>query len=285
MILKRLTPHPLLAPHIEKMWVFESDAGIPAGDLSTVVPNTLTKMIVSYRGSLTSSRGGKLIRVSPETSISFIGPMEGPVTIGSSGPTGSIGVEFKPSSAYRFFPFAMHELRNRVELSGDVLGRQGSEMQLRVADCPTLERKLAVLESCLLDLLHASDRRDPVVEWAVGEIHRSAGMVSIADVCRRLGYSRRYVDMRFADHVGLAPKKLAGISRFHRVFLDYAIRDTGALTRDDFADPYYDQSHFIREFKRFAGLTPRTYLRTMNEFGEIFYRGSGLTSLSSNTAG
>jgi len=273
-VLKRMRPHPLLAPHIEKMWLFESETGIPAGDMRTVVPNGLMKMIVSYRGSLTSSRGGELMRVSPEASISFIGLMEKPVTIDSAGPTGSIGVEFKPCSAYRFFPFALKELKNRVELSSDILGRQGADLRQRVADSPTVDGKIAAIESYLLDLLHTFDRRDPVVEWAVGEIRQSAGMVSITDLCERLGYSKRYLDMRFADHVGLAPKLFAGINRFLYVFRHFAIRDVPDTIRADLADPYYDQSHFIREFKRFAGRTPQAYLSSKNDFGEIFHRGS-----------
>jgi AraC-like DNA-binding protein len=168
----------------------------------------------------------------------------------------------------------LRELSSRVELSGDVLGRRGAHIQERVADCPTVGGKLAAVERWLLELLHASERRDPVVEWAVAEIRRSAGMGRIADLCERLGYSRRYLDMRFADHVGLSPKLFAGINRFLSVFRCVAVRDIPDALPSTLADPYYDQSHFIREFRRFTGRSPRRYLGSMNDFGEIFYRGS-----------
>jgi AraC-like DNA-binding protein len=272
-VLKRLAPHPRLAPFIEKMWLFQSATGIPPGDMRTVVPNGLAKMIVSFRGSLRAARAGTLMREAPEASICLIGLTEQPVTIDSPGPTGSIGVELRPGSAWRFFPCSLGELKNRVELSPDVLGRAGAELQRRVEDSPSVEGKVAAIERFLLERLDASPDEDPVVEWAVREIRRSAGMVSINDPCERLGYSKRYLDLRFADHVGLSPKLFASINRFLFVFRHFAQREPSRAFAAG-ADPYYDLSHFIREFKRFAGRSPRSYLKSLNDFGEIFYRGT-----------
>jgi len=273
-ILRRVSPHPFLAPHVEKMWLFESDAGIPAGDIRTIIPNGLFKMIIPYRGSLISARRGSLMRVCPEGSISLVGLMEQPVTIDSAGPSGAIGIEFKPSSAYRFFPFSLKEVRNSVALSDEMLGRHAAEMQRRLLDMPTVEGKLASIQGYLLSMLHDSERSDPLVEWAVGEIRKSQGMVSIIDLCRRSGYSKRYLEVRFADHVGLNPKLLAGIMRFQPVFRSYSQRGVVSGFPRGIPASYYDQSHFIREFKRFTGRSPGSYLNALNDFGEIFYRGT-----------
>ena len=97
-----------------------------------------------------SVRNGSLIRVCPEGSISLVGLMEQPVTIDSAGPSGAIGIEFKPSSAYRFFPFSLKEFRNSVALSDEMLGRQAAEMQRRLLDMPTVEGKLAWIQGYLL---------------------------------------------------------------------------------------------------------------------------------------
>ena len=144
-------------------------------------------MIIPYRGSLISARRGSLMRVCPEGSISLVGLMEQPVTIDSSGPSGAIGIEFKPSSAYRFFPFSLKEVRNSVALSDEMLGRQAAEMQRRLVDMPTVEGKLASIQGSLLSMLHDNERSDPLVEWAVGEIRKSHGMVSIIDLCQQVG--------------------------------------------------------------------------------------------------
>jgi AraC-like DNA-binding protein len=273
-ILRLLPPHPLLAPHVDKMWLFESETGIPTGDLRTIVPNGLMKMIFSWRGSLTSSRGGTLIRRCPEGSFSIVGLMEQPVTIDGPGPTGTIGIEFKPGSAYRFFPLPLKELRNRVALGDEVLGRPVSEIQRQVADAERIPEKVSRVQEYLLSLLRASERSDPLVEWAVGEIRRSGGLVTVKDLCARSGYTKRHLDQRFADHVGLNPKLLAGITRFLPVFRAVSRRDPLRRLPPTIPEFYYDQSHFIREFRKYTGRSPGTYLRALNDFGEIFHRGA-----------
>ena len=255
------------------MWLFESDTGIPSGDMRTIIPNGLLKIIIPYRGSLTSQQRGSLMRICPEGSISLVGLMEQPVTIDRVGPSGALGIEFKPSCAYRFFPFSLKEIKNSVALSDEMLGQHAAELQRRLLDIPNAEGKLALVQRYLLSVLGDKERYDPLVEWAVGEIRRSQGMVSITDLCRRSGYSKRYVDLHFADHVGLNPKLLAGIMRFQPVFRSYSQRGMANGFPRGIPDSYYDQSHFIREFKRFTGRSPGSYLNALNDFGEIFYRG------------
>ncbi len=271
MILRRVRPCAELAPYVEKLWLFESSAGIPPGDLRTIVPNGLMKLIVSYRGSLTSARASGPIRRCPEGSMSLVGLMEQPVTIDSGGPTGTIGVELKPTAAYRFFPFRLKDVTNGVALAEEVLDSRAREMQRRLADEPTVEGKLDLVQRFLVSLLRDRETFDPLVEWAVGEIQRTGGTVTVADLCRESGYSKRYLDLRFSEHVGLGPKAVAGITRFLPVFRRYSQRAGSPL---QFPEAYYDQSHFIREFKRYTGRTPTSYLRALNDFGEIFYRES-----------
>ena len=260
----------MLAPHIEKLWVFESETGIPSDDMRTKLPDGLLKMVISCRGSLSAWRNETLIRRYPEGSVYLAGQMDRPVRIDSRGPTGAIGIEFKPSSAFRFFPFPLNEIKNSVVLGSEAIGGAFSETLRRIEDCPAIDGKLSTVQSYLLATLAAEDRSDLVVEWAVGKIRESQGMVSIADLCRDLGYSERHVETRFAERVGIGPKALARIHRFLPLFQSYLRRETGARS-DDVLDRYYDRSHFIREFKQFTGRSPRSYWRSTNGFGEIFH--------------
>ena len=66
----------------------------------------------------------------------------------------------------------------------------------------------------------------------------------------------------------MSPKTLAAIFRFQRVFTERK----GASPPPSALELYFDQPHFIREFKRFAGRAPGAYARERNEFGELFYR-------------
>ncbi len=89
---------------------------------------------------------------------------------------------------------------------------------------------------------------------------------------KQTGYSKRYLDMLFQRYVGLSPKTLASVSRFQYFHRLWARNPAPGFYRDEVYKFYYDQAHFIREFKRFSGYTPEQYAITDNEFGRIFYK-------------
>jgi len=85
-----------------------------------------------------------------------------------------------------------------------------------------------------------------------------------------MGYTRRHVDREFADNVGLSPKTIAGIVRFQRFYSGSLASLPQGLLDQELYDFYYDQAHFIRQFKRFAGLPPGEFRARGNEFGRLF---------------
>lgn len=96
-------------------------------------------------------------------------------------------------------------------------------------------------------------------------------MVSIKEIETQTGYSKRYLDMLFKEHVGVSPKRLASIARFQIFYELWAKGKSKTFFKDDLYTYYYDQSHFIKEFKRFTGFTPQRFAEINNEFGRIFY--------------
>jgi transcriptional regulator GlxA family with amidase domain len=106
------------------------------------------------------------------------------------------------------------------------------------------------------------DQRDPTVEAAVTRIEAAQGRVDVARLAEDAGIGRRQLERRFGDGVGVGPALLASIFRFRSVF-DVIERDAARpWTEAALAAGYYDQSHFIREFRRFVGVSPTEFART-----------------------
>src|ERR1700754_2300409 len=101
---KKITPHPLLAPYVERMWIFESSGKLPSDDIKLIVPNGNIKLSVSYSNGIVASVLGNAFR-SKEHSIILTGLVDTPVTLDvtEDEKTGTIGLEFNPQGAYRFF--------------------------------------------------------------------------------------------------------------------------------------------------------------------------------------
>jgi methylphosphotriester-DNA--protein-cysteine methyltransferase len=97
-----------------------------------------------------------------------------------------------------------------------------------------------------------------------------AGRVSIRQLEKITGYSRRYLDILFQRHVGLSPKVLAEIFRFQRLYGKLAELQSSEDLKDDVFDDYYDQAHFVKEFKQMTGYAPGKFLREVpNQLGRL----------------
>ena len=103
------------------------------------------------------------------------------------------------------------------------------------------------------------------VSMALETFDRTGGAARVHDVSCRLGLSQRRFIQLFAAEVGLTPKLYCRIRRFQRA--RELVRNVEApdWTRVAFDCGYFDQSHLIRDFHAFSGLSPESYLRQSRE--------------------
>jgi AraC-like DNA-binding protein len=98
--------------------------------------------------------------------------------------------------------------------------------------------------------------------------------VSIDALARRASMSRRHLERRFKEVVGISPKRLARVTRFQKalhVLEESDPRGRGAVTAATCG--YADQSHFIREFRQLAGCSPAEHMLKQGELTGFFALG------------
>ena len=186
-------------------------------------------------------------------------------------------IRFRPGGAYPFLCFDVDEITDAVHGLDVVLGRATAALRERILESPTIEGKMRAVEAWLLGRARGALETNPVIDYLAGRLFAPAG-IRIADVVEEIGYTQRHVLGMFRRWVGLSPKQYGRIRRFQQV-LTSVVRRPGesgleeadlALRRSppdepDWADVaaahgYYDQSHLIREFREFSGLTPGEYV-------------------------
>jgi AraC-like DNA-binding protein len=116
------------------------------------------------------------------------------------------------------------------------------------------------LEHDLLEQLAHPLELHPAVRYALGQFQQESHGCRIAKVTDEIGLSpRRFIEL-FRRQVGLAPKVFCRVRRFQNVL--QMVRETEAVHWADVALQcgYYDQAHFIHDFRSFSDLTPSAYL-------------------------
>jgi len=265
-----IPPEQQLCPYVAFIWVFESSFGVPLADSRIIVPDGRAKIILPYRNALCAATNHQLLNAK-EQQLFLVGIQSHPTTIGSTATeTGTIGIELTPKGLYHLFKLSMHEITNRMVSFEDLFGLWGARLQTMVGDVEDLKAKIALLQTALTHLLQQNDKAYSLLDHTLDLIEETHGMMKIRELEAHIGYTRRSLDLLFKEHVGVSPKLLARIMRFQAVYQSWTQQTSPTFLRNQWPAYYYDQSHFIKEFKRFTGFTPQKYTEIANEFGRAF---------------
>lgn len=264
--------HTVLKGYVSKMWLFESNGRAPVEDMKLIAPDGKAKLTIPFRNGV-SGKNKHYYHLSKESQITLIGIQDIPaiVDVEHDAPHGNIGIEFSPLGAYRFFRIRQSELKNKLFLLEDVIGESAREIQKMIADTDDVRKKIQLIQGYLAKLLSKTEP-DLFLDHCIRQIENSKGLVTVTELGRQTGYSSRWIYEKFIDKVGLSPKTLSSIVRFNRFYQQWAKGPSPDFFRGDLYDYFYDQAHFIKEFKRFTGFSPLKFAKSENEFGRIFYK-------------
>jgi AraC-like DNA-binding protein len=183
------------------------------------------------------------------------------IVIDTSRSLSFIGVRFRPGGAGPFLGLPVGELQDRSVAPAMLWGPHARTLREKLLHTPAPQSRFRILEGFLLERLHEARERHPAVQYAIQAIGDSEGAASVASIVEHTGLSARRFIAIFRDEVGLAPKVFCRLARFRRVVGE--LREVDAVDWADIAVGcgYFDQSHFIHDFRAFAGVSPSAYLR------------------------
>jgi AraC-like DNA-binding protein len=143
-----------------------------------------------------------------------------------------------------------------------LLGPPARELRTQLLGAGSAEERFDLLEQFLLPRLSAGEAPSPIVGEAARLIEEAHGHLRIASLHADLGVSRKQLWLRFARDLGMSPKAYARLQRF--VWTLARLRESTSVEwpRLAAAAGYSDQSHLVRDFRRFASASPTEFLRT-----------------------
>jgi AraC-like DNA-binding protein len=252
---REFIPSESLRPYVRLFWVLELDDPIAFGPPERIAPDGLLEVVFHYRTPLAFRYAGE--EFAPQPRSVAVSQTRRFVEIRPEGAIGLISVRFQPWGAYHFFRPAVSAIADHQIATEFLWGQDAVDLEERLAAAAGDGERIALVESFLEAQLRRHHKAD--VEPLVRAVWKRKGRGTTADLCSDLGVGERWLQRRFAAAMGTTPK---GFSRLCRFLHACSLLRSGPASRlgdVGLECGYYDQSHFIAEFRAFSGMTPRAF--------------------------
>jgi len=263
-------PHKDLSDFVKCYWTLEGPKeAMP--HRQRIVPDGCMEMIFHY---------GDLYRQYLDDDYSIIQPrcfvfgqLTRPLEIEPTGETGIFSVRFQPGGFMPFAAISLKEMDNKAIALEQLFGKDGLEIESKILNAGTASERIRLIEAFLMQRLEDTTMTDRIVKSTIHTIITANGQLPVNKLSEQMNINRRQLERKFSSNVGLSPKQLSKVVRLQAALKMLLNRQFTSLTTLAYEGEYYDQAHFIKDFKEFTGRTPKEF------YGEnlkmsLFFSGS-----------
>ncbi len=249
-------PNIELAEFVNRYWTLEGGKeNIPLKN--TIVPDGTMKLIFHYGDTYKHHSQNGEITILPKCFL--IGQLTKPYVIEPVGITGSFVVQFKPNGFLPFASIPIKEMENTAVPLDILFGTEGNKLGEQILNASSTTERIQIIETFLFKRLIKRKTIDHIVNSTLEKIFNSHGQFSVKEFSKSNNINRRQLARKFSSAVGLSPKQLAKTIRIQRALKVLLNEEITSLTDLAYENEYFDQAHFIKEFKEFTGLTPKKF--------------------------
>lgn len=255
MTIEDYKPTDILKPFIKTYKIVESQEEVE----NRVLPNTSLAIAFRFKGQNTYHTDTEKIQL---PTITFSGLRKSARLINYSRNTSTLIVLFKEIGASAFFKDSLHDFfENSISLYNIIHRHELTRIEELLNIAPNNSQRVLIVEEFLLGkLIHF--KPDKLISGAVAKIQFHKGFIRIKKLADSLYISNDAFEKRFRNIVGSSPKQFASIVRMSSIINQ---KPTNlSLLEIAYDLGYYDQSHFIKDFKLFTGQTPVDFLKSKN---------------------
>lgn len=189
------------------------------------------------------------------------------------GNVNSFAISFYPHGFANFVSVKLEDLVDKEtpikNLFGDVPAKELEQNIVRAIDT---QHRIEIIETFLLNKLHDSTTINNIVRMTVDMLLSTNGSTPINQILKDDLSKRRQLERNFKKQIGISPKQLGKVLRLQAA-LKKLLNDNEKLTNIAHESEYFDQAHFIKDFKEFIGTTPKEFLGNENmALSTLFYK-------------
>lgn len=240
-----------LQPFIKNFLIIESDNGV----VNKILPDTAVVMAFRFRGQVQHN----IHNGSGAIAATCISGMRKTARLISYTPdTATLIVTFRSAGAAAFFKTPLHEFfEQSIPLDALVSRQQLNGITEQLSAAAGHPQRIRIIERWLLTGVQTYEP-DPRIQAAVQQL--TLQNIKIKDLSYRLNISQDVLEKRFRQQIGATPKQFANIVRLRKLITQYTPNQT--LTAQAYDAGYFDQAHFIKDFKAFTGQAPQDFFKS-----------------------
>lgn len=250
-------PSGFLKNYIKNYCFMESD--INDGDVvERVIPTENIQLMFHYKNPFVVIHSNDSVIKQPRSIIS--GLSDNYSDVSTAGETGVVFISFHLTGACHFFDFPLSNIENlSVDLS-DILNAEIRQIEELLYIKDTLKEKISVIENFLIRRYSPIPSHDGLLIQRGVEIVKSCkGQTNAKYLSDCLYTSPKTLERKFAKYLGKTTKQVIKLMRFQEVLNDFSCVNRLSLTKHAYNNGYFDQSHFIHDFKSYTGYTPKEF--------------------------
>lgn len=250
-------PPPLdLARFVRFFWVLEHDVADSEPYFHRTMADGCAEMVFHYQGRFDEIIDDDKKRLSFRSGIHGQSQSFRRFVIGEN--FGIFGVYLYPFAIPALLGIPAAEFSNQMPDLTECLGKKGTELEEQMMLAQDHTGRADIISTFLRAHLRSMPTYEPAVFSVINDIIQTKGLAKVPELADRSFLSTRQFERKFLTFSGFSPKLFSRIIRFHAALNEYGNHQK-SLTEIAYECGYYDQSHFIRDFKAFSGEHPRTY--------------------------
>ncbi|MDR2011375.1 MAG: helix-turn-helix domain-containing protein [Bacteroidales bacterium] len=267
-VFKSASPSYPLSLFIKQFWMIESCLQKDSVHIQRIVPNGLMELTF-YSGKRPESldKNKKY-----EDNILICGQQKGFYDIVIAGKLSIFSVMFRPYGAKVFFNIPSSEFFDKSIPLKYIIKDNIFELENSIHEAESFERKIIAAENFLLQLLKKNIKEYELnrIINSINSITGRKGQISIETLISNAYLSRKQFERTFSEYIGISPAQFLKIIRFQNSLNERSLNNETSLTKLAYKCGYYDQSHMIRDYKQFSGITPLEYFAECEPISDYF---------------
>ncbi|ADZ90128.1 AraC family transcriptional regulator [Marinomonas mediterranea] len=189
-----------------------------------------------------------------------LGQTVSPFYIQPTGYVNTFSASFFPYGFSDFISQPIKNLRDKETSIYELFDKDEAEkLERSIVNAQSTQERIEILEAFLFSQLSNQRTIENIVKSTVDTLFSHNGNVAIHEITDSNPSKKRQLERQFLNIVGVSPKQLSKLIRLQTA-LKLIIDKEESLTDISYQSNYYDQSHFIKDFKEFTGVTPRDFL-------------------------